>query len=1094
MKRAVLLFFAAVVSLFGLEPPHFERPSLWPRPSPEPVVVHEETDPRPFTNNPSGGGLSVDGADEALRAGTFLTINFPTEMVAADKIDVEGGPSPIEITPAVDVGFIWRTQSQGELVVKGPLIPEQSYRFRLGDGIKDQAGDSLETAAWGLEMRTPALRVVEEGYGERDSLNASPQVPLEFNYPIRLADAARGVWFQDRASREKFPAEILLNLPEGTADDAPAVDVKTDAGEVTAFRVRPMQPLPVGRRYDLVVDGVCDATGGRSLPYPQVFPVGVTRPLAVDYVAARNFPLETPRIEVKFSQALGEAALPQDALKISPAVPNLRVTKEGAFLVAEGDFQTNARYIVTVSDRLLGANGYGLPKPETWGATFHTKASAILFPAQQIRQRSVLGLNFAFYHVNTSALEWKLADVPLEKLPAVLSREREFADFAEGEKGQRLWTKEGTFQWKTSEPLIPVFGLQVIASGEIPAAMGEKETLREIAWKPSDPAALSGPKLLEVTGRDSQGRIIGNRALIYFGEVALTRKVTKTQSTIRAASLTDGKPVKALISALDKDLKEIAGVVTDDNGVASFDRLAIAGAQYFLCQNTLQPIALSDQFPGGSLSTRPPPPLRAYILTDRPLYRPAQSIQFKGFVRQEADGALKIPAGRAVKWTIERAYASEVLASGETKVDAEGGWNGTWTPPEDGPVGDFVVKGLIDGQPAGSPARFQIQEFRNPPFSVICEPQDAGKPAESTITVQSQYFHGAPNAGSLVKWTAIWVSDSTDGEYYGTDEWTRVDFYSEHAKRPEYTAEASGEAVLDGSGRVALQCEAPFKDPGNRARCHVVWKVDVTGPDGQTITGGTTQEVAMAAVLLGVKRGETGRGEVEFLWDAEEAFAKAPEAVDVQLFRVQTKSVKERLAPNVYRYRNFDQYELVEERPRVTEDSLKFTPGKPGRYVALVTPVTGSPGLPVSEEAYLAGDETSEVPVDSDTSARVFSVKAGTTEQSKPWVVGEKAVLNILSPSGGLAWVSVETDRILDTFTAPIKGNTSRIEIPIKPEYEPNVFVSVYLLRPGGSDQLAGEMFGYQTNWGSSRANVCSTFRSRRRARSMNLGKKSPEK
>ena len=49
-------------------------------------------------------------------------------------------------------------------------------------------------------MTTPPLRVVEEGYGERDNLNASPQVPLEFNYPVRLADAANGVWFQDRIS------------------------------------------------------------------------------------------------------------------------------------------------------------------------------------------------------------------------------------------------------------------------------------------------------------------------------------------------------------------------------------------------------------------------------------------------------------------------------------------------------------------------------------------------------------------------------------------------------------------------------------------------------------------------------------------------------------------------------------------------------------------------------------------------------------------------------------------------------------------------------------------------------------------------------
>ncbi len=311
-----------------------------------------------------------------------------------------------------------------------------------------------------------------------------------------------------------------------------------------------------------------------------------------------------------------------------------------------------------------------------------------------------------------ASLNGSLQTVPLEKLPSVLSREREFAELSHGERGERLWTKEGTFQRKASEALIPALGLRVIASGEIPAASEDKETLREITWKPADPTALLGPKLLEVTGRDSQGRVIGNRALIYFGEIALTRKVTKTHSVIRAASLTDGKPLKKTsVSALDKDLKEIASTVTDENGLASFEMLAIAGAKYFLCENTLQPIALSDQFSGASLGTRAPPSLRAYTLTDRPLYRPGQSIQFKGFVREEEGGALKIPAGRAVKWTIERAYVSEVLASGESKVDAEGGWNGTWTPPEDSPVGEFRPQG-IDRQPA-SRLRQPVFKFRS---------------------------------------------------------------------------------------------------------------------------------------------------------------------------------------------------------------------------------------------------------------------------------------------------------------------------------------------------------------------------------------------
>ncbi len=373
MRRAALVLLAAIPFLLALEPPSRKRPSLWPRPSPEPVI-QEEVDKRPFINNPTGGGLSVDGAGDALRPGTFLTIAFPTAMVPADKIDVEGVPSPVEISPSLDVDFIWRTQSQGELMVKGPLIPAQSYRFRLRDGLKDHASDPLQGAAWGIEMTTPPLRVIEEGYGERNSLNASPQVPLEFNYPIRLADAASGVWFQDRASRQKFPAEILLNVPEGSdrrllRSSTPRRTVE----DVTAFRVRPLQALPVGRRYDLVVDGVCDAHGGRPLPYPQVFPVGITRPLEIDYVAARNFPLETPRIEVKFSQLLGDAAPPQDALQISPAVSNLRLRKDGAFLVAEGDFKPGSRYVVTVSDKVLGVNGYGLSKPETWGASFHSK-------------------------------------------------------------------------------------------------------------------------------------------------------------------------------------------------------------------------------------------------------------------------------------------------------------------------------------------------------------------------------------------------------------------------------------------------------------------------------------------------------------------------------------------------------------------------------------------------------------------------------------------------------------------------------------------------------------------------------------------------
>ena len=1074
MRHSLGILLLAATSLLALENPG-RKPPASPFPlknqpafktaAPQTSFQVEE-DKRPFTNNPGGAGLTVDGTEEELRPFTTITVTFPSEMISADLIDTIM-ESPIVAWPAVDTEFTWSTPTQGYLTFKGPVIPDQTYRLRLREGLKDQAGTALAVEEWGTEMTSPAFQIVEENYGERGSLNARPQVPLEFNYPVNLDDAAQGVWFQDRLSRKQFPAEILLNVAGGETEGTEVVNGALESDEkIYDFRVRPAEPLPVGRFYDLVVEGVRDAYAGRGLKYPRVFPLGTTRPLAVKYVAAQNQPLLNPSIEVKFNSYLGDEPLPRDALTITPPVPNLRLLQSGQFITAEGDFRTDTRYVVNVSDKIVGGSGYGLAKSEKWGATFRPRQPTVLFPDRMLRERSALGLRFAFYQVNTGELQWKLAAIPLDKLDTIATRTDEFHNLLEDKEGNWIWNEDGSIRHQTTEEFIPTFGLNVVASGTTPASPGEKETLREISWMPPQSGVLSGPMLLEVTGRDDKGRTIGNRALIYFGEAVITRKITPLQTILRIARMSTGEPAEgARVSVLDNALKEIASAATDAAGLVTFEQSRISEARYFLAEvdgsQTLQPIALSDQFSSGSITDRPPPALRAFVFTDRPLYRPGQEVSFKGMVREEKNGTLQVAAGKPVKWTIEPAYGGEVFATGETRVDAEGGWNGRWTPPVGGFIGALTVKVTVGDVPLGPMARFQVEEFRNPLFSVVCSQIKGDKPAEAVVDVQSQYFHGAPNAGASVKWTATWTSDSDEGYYNGDDDMKRVDLYSEHAPRPSFLAEISGETALDGNGRTVLRCDAPFKDPGNRARCYVSWKVEITGPDGQTITGGTNHHVDMAAVLLGVKAEDVTPEALTFEWDAETPFGEAPEAVQAQLFHVITKSVKERLAPNVYRYRNFDQFIPVQKLDRTAEKKLTFKPKTPGRYVVVVSPLPGMAGMAVSEEAFLSGEEPSEIPVQADTTATVFTIKGGRTPENNAWKVGETAIINVLSPTGGVAWVSVESDRILDTFTAPIQGNTTRIEIPVKPEYEPNVFVSVYILRPGGSDRLAGEMFGY---------------------------------
>jgi hypothetical protein len=52
--------------------------------------------------------------------------------------------------------------------------------------------------------------------------------------------------------------------------------------------------------------------------------------------------------------------------------------------------------------------------------------------------------------------------------------------------------------------------------------------------------------------------------------------------------------------------------------------------------------------------------------------------------------------------------------------------------------------------------------------------------------------------------------------------------------------------------------------------------------------------------------------------------------------------------------------------------------------------------------------------------------------------------------------VSVETDEILDTLLVPLSGNAGRISTGQK-EYAPNATVSIYLVKPGGKNELPRE-------------------------------------
>src|SRR5438046_9455970 len=157
-------------------------------------------------------------------------------------------------------------------------------------------------------------------------------------------------------------------------------------------------------------------------------------------------------------------------------------------------------------------------------------------------------LRFAFFQVNTPAVTWKLARIPLEKLPAVNMRVREFEKNAlDPITGKVVVDPRTGFnkQFQT-ELLVDAFNLPVVASGTTEGASGDGNKQRDIHWTSPKGEPLSGAYLIEASGTLGDGRIIGNRSIICTSDFILTQKRTPTKVIMRVTKMSDVQPVDGM--------------------------------------------------------------------------------------------------------------------------------------------------------------------------------------------------------------------------------------------------------------------------------------------------------------------------------------------------------------------------------------------------------------------------------------------------------------------------------------------------------------------------------------------------------------------
>ena len=1013
---------------------------------------------------PDAGGIVIEPSGGKIAEGDEITITFPVTIVAPDLIDVGNQPPPFVSEPKLDGTFLWKSQTEGVFTVSG-VIAGARHRLKLAPGLKDANGKPFVVKDWSAEFTTPKFAITSD-FGEREQLSARPQIYLDSTYAVSLTEAAEHIYFQDRDSHERFPVEVIQTIEEKSAGPP----------EATGFRVGPRQPLPLGRTFDLIVNGLLDAKSRRPLPYLQVIPLGKTESLKVEWVGTFNHALEEPAIRIKFNDYIDPVEVTPQRIRVEPAVDKIKLLASSDQIEITGSFDLKQRYRVTISPELKGDRGYGLAAEARWGATFRPKESCLVFPSSQVFARARQDLRFAFFQINTRQVTWKLARIPAEKLSAVTARVREVEkDATDPVTGKAVIDPRTGFskQFQT-ELFVDAFQLPVTSSGTFDATSGDIETRREVRCTPPANEGFAGAYLFEASATLADGRVVGNRSIICVNDYLLTQKRTPTIVLLRLAKMSDASAVEGVpVRAVTEENIEVDRAITDKNGIAQFAKDSVfpkiqnpkaRNTHLFIADTATGPalqFAETTSYPSGSdYSPRARRP-HAEIITDRNLYRPGQTVKMKALVRDVNDGVLTIPAAGEVHWDITEADGSRVVGEGNANLSPYGGWEGEWNVPEKVKLGIYEIRCRLAGRDYEGVATINVQEYRVPLFSVIVEATTPEVGTTAHARVSSVYFHGAPNAGARVHWKATWTASA---EYGAEDEGSyrkRFNAYAEVGPRLDADTEEmktiEGDAQLDAHGFATLACESPFKDNPAVGRVHVVWRADVTSIDGQTLTGGEMATLFPAETRLGVRCEEQVieppgiKVEVDALDPQDQKLNGVPVRAD--LFHVTTKTVKEQIAPFVYRYRNIDQFAKVASQESKTPAELIFPTSETGRYVVAVSAMKITTPL-VSDETTVTGEKPAELPVINETTFKI-------EHRAEPFLSSDKAALTIQAPFGGVAWVSVETEDVLDTLLVPVKGNAGRIELPIKKEYAPNATVSIYLVKPGGNNELPRERFAY---------------------------------
>jgi uncharacterized protein YfaS (alpha-2-macroglobulin family) len=946
---------------------------------------------------PKSGAKDVD-VDAAIVA----SFNQPVVPLGAEANAL---PSAFSVEPSVSGRGEWINTSTYVLYPEPPMPGGTEYTVRLNPALKTLTGSGLERSdvnAWTFTTTRP--RVVSLSPSADDLIPLDARIKLTFNQPMDV---------------KSVESNFRLSGTGGAVNGDFAWNE-----ENTEMTFTPSGNLARNIGYLLNVDAAAQAKSGMTLGAAYG---AVLRTYDKFAVTGANPGLWTTTFT--FSSPLAEDEY-DDLVTVTPPLENfdVYVDADGLNLYVNGEFVPETDYVIELAVQIKDRWGQALDKPFVLNfraPPLPPSLSLKMFGSSTVFVRPDEPVLFA------NAVNIQTADVTVAPLSL-----------------QDFFRLQNSYE--SQQAYAPTNPSEYSQAFDLPRSQWQNVKLN---LTQGNTQLTPGLYYVNV----SSPQIRSDWKNVYFiasSHVNLTFKLGATEALVWAIHLPSQTPLpNAPIIIYDRAGNVLASGSTDGQGLWKgavgerdgqvYAMLSLPGDEHFALAISNWGSGFQAWDFGYSLNVEPPH-TQIYMYTDRPIYRPGQTVYFRGIARQAFNARYELPPVNVIPIFLRDANGTQLNAF-NLQLTPYGTFHGEYKLPVGAPPGYYLFENSVFDLYFG----FQVAEYRKPEInlSVSFPSSEIRQGSPFSANVNARYFFDAPAGDVNVRW-ALYVKP----EYfylpnYQTglldNSWLDV-FRFPEGSDPLYF----GTLITEGTGRTTPQGilsidlpAIPQSDAGQK----VTLEVTAQDESGLPISARAELRAHPADFYIGLRPDQwVGRADAAVQFEVYTADWAGNRAGGIKLtaefHQVRWEKETDRAGYPTYQ----PVYTLMSGSNLATGPDgrarLSFIPPNAGTYML---DVSGS-GARSQILIWVGGAESAAWP-------DLPNQRLELTADRDVYRAGDTARVFIPNPFAvnSTALVTVERGIVAKAEIITLSGSGIEYELPITEDDAPNVYVSVTALGQG---------------------------------------------